>query len=102
MRSLVLSAALLLAGFSSAQAQEADINLRTPAIQAIQDRMAARFTEVMGMPPMQYLKRWRLCMAARLLCGERSSLMRANASSDSAMMRARSAMRGEILGYRKL
>ena len=28
---------------SSAQAQEADITLRTPAIQAIQDRMAARF-----------------------------------------------------------
>lgn len=55
-----------------------DWSLDTLAHEAHTSRsvLAARFTEVMGMPPMQYLKRWRLCMAARLLCGERSSLIR--------------------------
>lgn len=37
--------------------------------------LAERFTEVMGLPPMQYLKRWRLTLAARLLCSERSNLI---------------------------
>lgn len=37
--------------------------------------LAERFTEVMGLPPMQYLKRWRLTVAARLLCSERSNLI---------------------------
>ncbi len=38
--------------------------------------LAERFNALVGMPPMQYLKRWRLATAARLLCSERSSLMR--------------------------
>jgi AraC-like DNA-binding protein len=38
--------------------------------------LAERFNELVGMPPMQYLKRWRLATAARLLCNERSSLIR--------------------------
>jgi AraC-like DNA-binding protein len=38
--------------------------------------LALRFNELVGMPPMQYLKRWRLAIAARLLCNERSNLNR--------------------------
>lgn len=38
--------------------------------------LAERFNELVGMPPMQYLKRWRLAMAARLLCSERSNIVR--------------------------
>jgi len=38
--------------------------------------LAERFNELVGMPPMQYLKRWRLAVAARLLCNERSSIIR--------------------------
>jgi AraC-like DNA-binding protein len=38
--------------------------------------LAKRFNELVGVPPMQYLKRWRLAIAARLLCNERSSLIR--------------------------
>ncbi len=38
--------------------------------------LALRFTELVGIPPMHYLKRWRLAKAARLLCSERSSLVR--------------------------
>jgi len=38
--------------------------------------LAERFNHLVGMPPMQYLKRWRLSMAARLLCNERSSIIR--------------------------
>lgn len=38
--------------------------------------LAERFSELVGMPPMQYLKRWRLSIAARLLCNERSSIVR--------------------------
>lgn len=33
--------------------------------------LAERFSELVGMPPMQYLKRWRLALAARMLCSER-------------------------------
>lgn len=36
--------------------------------------LAERFTELVEMPPMQYLKHWRLSMAARLLCNELSNL----------------------------
>jgi AraC family transcriptional regulator, alkane utilization regulator len=35
---------------------------------------ADRFTELIGMPPMQYLKRWRLALAARLLGNDHSTL----------------------------
>jgi AraC-like DNA-binding protein len=38
--------------------------------------LAKRFNDLVGVPPIQYLKRWRLAMAARLLCNERSSLIR--------------------------
>ena len=38
--------------------------------------LAERFNELVGEPPMQYLKQWRLATAARLLCNERSSLQR--------------------------
>jgi AraC-like DNA-binding protein len=38
--------------------------------------LAERFSATVGMPPMQYLKRWRLSMAARLLCNDRSSIIR--------------------------
>jgi AraC family transcriptional regulator, alkane utilization regulator len=38
--------------------------------------LALRFNELVGVPPMQYLKRWRLAVAAHLLCNERSTLAR--------------------------
>jgi AraC-like DNA-binding protein len=38
--------------------------------------LAGRFSELVGMPPMQYLKRWRLAIAARMLCNEGSSIIR--------------------------
>jgi AraC family transcriptional regulator, alkane utilization regulator len=38
--------------------------------------LAERFTALVGLPPMQYLKRWRLALAARLLCSERCNLVR--------------------------
>lgn len=37
---------------------------------------ADRFNDLAGMPPMQYLKRWRLALAARMLGNERSTLAR--------------------------
>jgi AraC-like DNA-binding protein len=36
--------------------------------------LAERFTQLVNIPPMHYLKRWRLAMAARLLCNELSNL----------------------------
>lgn len=36
--------------------------------------LAARFTEMLGVPPMQYLKGWRLAVATRLLSDESSTL----------------------------
>jgi uncharacterized protein YdbL (DUF1318 family) len=44
------SPAMVLLGFfiADAHAQEADINIRTPAIQAIRDRMAQRFQSTLG------------------------------------------------------
>jgi AraC-like DNA-binding protein len=38
--------------------------------------LALRFTELVGMPPMQYLKRWRLASAARMLRSDRTGLAR--------------------------
>jgi AraC family transcriptional regulator, alkane utilization regulator len=38
--------------------------------------LAQRFTDCVGVSPMQYLKRWRLAIAARLLRGERTSIGR--------------------------
>ena len=38
--------------------------------------LAARFTGLVGVPPMHYLARWRLASAARLLGRERSNLAR--------------------------
>jgi AraC family transcriptional regulator, alkane utilization regulator len=38
--------------------------------------LAQRFTEMVGMPPIQYLIRWRLAMAARLLRSASSTLIR--------------------------
>ena len=46
------------------------------AVNVSRSVLAARFNERLGQPPMQYLKRWRLAMAARLLRGGRSSLLR--------------------------
>lgn len=37
--------------------------------------LAERFSELLGVPPMQYLKRWRLAMAARMLCTERVNMI---------------------------
>lgn len=36
--------------------------------------LAERFTALVGVAPMQYLKRWRLALAARMLCSERGKL----------------------------
>lgn len=36
--------------------------------------LAERFAKLVDIPPMQYLKRWRLAMAARLLCNELNNL----------------------------
>lgn len=54
--------------------------------------LAERFTELAGATPMQYLKRWRLAIAARLLRDERHKL-RCNAAqvryeSEAAFSRA--------------
>jgi AraC-like DNA-binding protein len=38
--------------------------------------LAQRFTDFVGVPPMQYLKRWRLAIAARMLRGERTNIAR--------------------------
>jgi AraC-like DNA-binding protein len=38
--------------------------------------LAERFSDLLGTPPMQYLKRLRLALAARMLCSERSNLTR--------------------------
>lgn len=38
--------------------------------------LAQRFTELVGVPPMQYLKRWRMTLAARELCRGRTQLGR--------------------------
>ena len=38
--------------------------------------LAQRFNDFVGVPPMQYLKRWRLARAARLLRGERANIGR--------------------------
>jgi AraC-like DNA-binding protein len=38
--------------------------------------LAERFSALVGDSPIAYLKRWRLAVAARLLCNERSSLIR--------------------------
>lgn len=38
--------------------------------------LAERFTELVGVPPMKYLKRWRLSMAARMLCNDGSNIVR--------------------------
>lgn len=38
--------------------------------------LAERFTELLGVPPMKYLKRWRLSVAARMLCDEGSNIVR--------------------------
>lgn len=37
--------------------------------------LADRFATLLGVPPMQYLRRWRLTVAARLLRGERTSVI---------------------------
>jgi AraC-like DNA-binding protein len=37
--------------------------------------LAERFSDLLGTPPMQYLKRLRLAVAARMLCSERSNLI---------------------------
>ena len=37
--------------------------------------LAERFTGLLGTPPMKYLKHWRLSLATRLLCSERSKLL---------------------------
>jgi AraC-like DNA-binding protein len=38
--------------------------------------LAERFTELVDMPPMHYLKQWRLSLAAGMLKNERNSLAR--------------------------
>lgn len=37
--------------------------------------LAGRFTDLVGVPPIQYLKRWRLAVAARMLCNDRAQLI---------------------------
>ncbi len=46
------------------------------AVHSSRSALAARFGLLVGMPPMQYLKRWRLALAARLLCSEGRTLTR--------------------------
>ena len=54
--------------------------------------LAARFQQLVGMAPMHYLARWRLVLAARLLCEPRSSVARVSEAvgyaSESAFHRA--------------
>lgn len=38
--------------------------------------LAERFNELLGVPPMKYLKRWRLSLAARMLCQDGSNIVR--------------------------
>jgi len=44
------------------------------AVNLSRSALAQRFTELLQVPPMQYLKRWRLATAARLLCSGSRSL----------------------------
>lgn len=44
------------------------------AVHVSRSVLAERFTTVLGVPPMQYLKRWRLSLAARMLLEERAQL----------------------------
>ena len=54
--------------------------------------LAERFTGLLGMPPMQYLARWRMQLAAELLSGSRSSIAeiahRLGYGSEAALSRA--------------
>lgn len=54
--------------------------------------LAQRFTHLLGLPPMQYLARWRLHMAARLMRSDRKPLVelasRVGYDSESAFSRA--------------
>jgi AraC-like DNA-binding protein len=43
--------------------------------------LAQRFSELIGQPPMQYLTRWRLAIAAQRLLNEKTSLARIAADS---------------------
>jgi AraC-like DNA-binding protein len=44
------------------------------AVHVSRSVLAERFSAVLGVPPMQYLKRWRLALAARMLASERAHL----------------------------
>jgi AraC-like DNA-binding protein len=46
------------------------------AVHVSRSVLAERFTGLVGVPPMQYLKRWRLAVAARMLCNEHANLIR--------------------------
>jgi AraC-like DNA-binding protein len=54
--------------------------------------LAERFTGLLGMPPMQYLARWRMQLAAELLSGSRASIAeiahRLGYGSEAALSRA--------------
>jgi len=54
--------------------------------------LAERFTGLLGMPPMQYLARWRMQLAAELLAGSRASIgeiaQRLGYGSEAALSRA--------------
>jgi len=62
------------------------------AVHASRSALALRFSELLGVPPMRYLKRWRLAVAARRLRSGRDSLARIAESvgygSESAFNRA--------------
>lgn len=44
-------------------------------VHASRSVLAERFSELIGVSPKQYLKRWRLAIAARMLCNERTQLV---------------------------
>jgi len=46
------------------------------AVHVSRSVLAERFTAVVGLPPIRYLKRWRLAIAARMLCSQGANLIR--------------------------
>jgi AraC family transcriptional regulator, alkane utilization regulator len=57
-------------------AREWSLDALAQEVHSSRSVLAERFSELVGMPPMQYLKRWRLAIAARMLCNEGSSIAR--------------------------
>lgn len=52
------------------------LELLAQEVHGSRSALADRFTDLVGVPPMKYLQRWRLSVAARLLCVDGNSILR--------------------------